>query len=97
MFTTTNPSYTPLLRSASSTCGVMFTNAIFEGMLRVRYSVCAFMAVSSLLSGRQERLTGELVNLLIQEPNHRLFEPLRFRDFLSVLLDGQLAFFNQAD
>ena len=35
----TRPSCTPLLRTASSTCGVMFTKAIFEGMLNVRYSV----------------------------------------------------------
>ena len=38
---------TPLLRTASSTCGVMFTKAIFEGMLNVRYSVCDFMLVFS--------------------------------------------------
>src|SRR5438874_1797956 len=35
----TKPSATPLLRITSSTCGVMFTNAIFDGMLNVRYSV----------------------------------------------------------
>src|SRR5262245_37823620 len=42
----TKPSWTPLLRTASSTCGVMFTKAIFEGMLNVRYSVCDFMPCS---------------------------------------------------
>ena len=34
---------TPLLRTASWTWGVMFTKAIFEGMLKVRYSVNDFM------------------------------------------------------
>jgi hypothetical protein len=32
----TKPSATTLLRTASSTCGVMFTKAIFEEMLNVR-------------------------------------------------------------
>src|SRR5438874_1772211 len=39
----TRPSMTPLLRTTSSTCGVMFTNAIFDGMLNVRYSVKDFI------------------------------------------------------
>ena len=43
--TSTSPSCTPLLRTASSTCGVMFTKAIFEGMLNVRYSVWDFMRI----------------------------------------------------
>jgi len=34
---------TPLLRIAASTCGVMFTKAIFEGMLKVKYSVYDFI------------------------------------------------------
>src|SRR5215469_18026229 len=46
--TSTRPSVTPLLRTASSTCGVMFTKAIFEGMLKVRCSVCDFMLVPLL-------------------------------------------------
>jgi len=33
------PSTTPLARMAASTCGVMFTNAIFDGTLSVGYSV----------------------------------------------------------
>src|SRR5580704_1002622 len=41
--TSTSPSCTPLLRIASATCGVMLTNAIFDGMFIVRYSVCDFM------------------------------------------------------
>ena len=46
VLTSTRPSCTPLLRTASSTCGVMFRNAIFDGMLNVRYSVCDFMLAS---------------------------------------------------
>src|SRR5690348_2231706 len=43
VFTSTNPSCTPLFVTASRTCGVMFTKAILLGMLSVRYSVWAFM------------------------------------------------------
>ena len=35
---------TPLLRTAASTCGVMFSKPMRAGMLKVRYSVCDFMA-----------------------------------------------------
>src|SRR5262249_54679254 len=42
----TIPSVTPLLRTASATCGVMLTNAILEGTLSVRYSVWDFMRSS---------------------------------------------------
>ena len=41
--TSTRPSRTPLSRTAASTCGVMFTNAIRAGRLKVRYSVCDFI------------------------------------------------------
>ena len=40
----TSPSTTPLLRTASSTCGVMFTNPTRAGNWNVRYSVWDFMA-----------------------------------------------------
>ena len=43
VLTSTRPSWTPLARTAASTSGVMFRNAIFDGMFRVRYFVCAFM------------------------------------------------------
>src|SRR5262245_56048385 len=39
----TRPSMTPLFLTASATCGVMFTKAIFEAMLNVRYSVWDFI------------------------------------------------------
>src|SRR5438270_174427 len=57
----TRPSMTPLLRMISSTCGVMFTNAIFDGMLNVRYSVKDFIVslavdvIALSLSGRLPR------------------------------------------
>src|SRR5262245_41736413 len=43
----TSPSRTPLLRTASSTCGVMFTNAICDGILSVTYSVWDFIGGQS--------------------------------------------------
>src|ERR1700687_5114001 len=43
----TRPSFTPLLRTICSTCGVMFSKAILDGMLNVRYSVNDFMATPS--------------------------------------------------
>ena len=38
-----SPSCTPLLRTMSSTCGVIFTKTIRAGTLNVRYSVRLFM------------------------------------------------------
>lgn len=46
-FTNTSPSFTPLLRTASSTCGVMFTNPTRDGMLNVSVSRCDFIRVIS--------------------------------------------------
>src|SRR5687768_6061344 len=42
--TRTMPSLTPLFLTAASTFGVMFSNPPRAGMLKVRYSVCDFMA-----------------------------------------------------
>src|SRR5438552_1837065 len=41
-FTRHRPSCTPLFRTHSSTCGVMFTKSMRAGMLYVRYSVYDF-------------------------------------------------------
>ena len=41
--TSTRPSLTPLLRTAASTFGVMFSKPTRAGMLKVRYSVCDFI------------------------------------------------------
>src|SRR5688500_1202795 len=43
-FTSTSPSLTPLLRTAASTFGVMFSKPMRPLMLNVRYSVWDFMA-----------------------------------------------------
>src|SRR5205823_6333737 len=48
----TRPSWTPLLRTVSSTCGVMFRKAIRSGRLNARYSVYDFMA-GDLLGARK--------------------------------------------
>src|SRR4249919_2451005 len=42
--TSTRPSLMPLLRTAASTFEVMFSKPMRAGMLKVRYSVCDFMA-----------------------------------------------------
>src|SRR5918996_73404 len=42
--TSTSPSLTPLLLTAASTLGVMFSKPTRAGMLKVRYSVWDFMA-----------------------------------------------------
>src|SRR5437867_271791 len=45
-----SPSLTPLSRTASSTCGVMFRKSIRAGTLKVRYWVCDFMVGSNATS-----------------------------------------------
>src|SRR5262249_24446440 len=45
----TNPSWTPLLRTISSTWRVMLMKSIRAGTLKVRYSVCDFMVSEGLL------------------------------------------------
>jgi hypothetical protein len=48
VLTSTSPSWTPLALTASATSGVMFLNAIFEGMFIVKYRVSDFMAPPAL-------------------------------------------------
>ena len=63
-FTSTRPSLTPLLRTAASTFGVMFSKPMRAGMLKVRYSVCDFIwpentpRIRSLVSARSSCATA---------------------------------------
>jgi len=50
VFTSTNPSCTPLARTALATSGVMFLNAIFDGMFSVRYFVSDVIVSSNVAS-----------------------------------------------
>src|SRR4051794_26777252 len=46
--TRTIPSRTPLFRTASATCGVMFSKAILDGIFICKYWVCDFILFTCL-------------------------------------------------